>query len=89
MEGELMKDPLAPEAKEFDFRFGAAQQPWRDNCKEKDGRWCPYLLSVCNFGGCRLIAFAEGYDWRKTVACGFNIFDAIIRQHLKRKYAKK
>jgi len=88
MEGDLMKDPLSPSAQEFDFRFGAAQDAWRLNCKEEDGRWCPYLLSVCNFGGCRLIAISEGYDWRKTVSCCFNVFDAIIRQHLKRKYAK-
>lgn len=89
MEGELMKDPLSPEAKEFDFHFGAAQDAWRSNCKLEDGRWCPYLLSVCNFGGCRMIAFAEGYEWRKTVACSFNVFDAVIRQHLKRKYARR
>jgi pyruvate-formate lyase-activating enzyme len=88
MEGDLMKDPLTPEAKEFDFRFDDGQAPWRLNCKLDDGRWCPYLLSVCNFGGCRLVAIAEGYDWRKTVSCQFNIFDAIIRQHLKRKYEK-
>ena len=89
MEGDLMKDPLSPEAREFDFRFGAAQEPWRTHCKQEDGRWCPYLLSVCNFGGCRLPAIAEGYDWRGTVACNFNVFDAIMRQHLRKKYLKK
>lgn len=89
MEGDLMKDPLSQEAREFDFRFGAAQEAWRTHCKLDDGRWCPYLLSVCNFGGCRLPAIAEGYDWRGTVACNFNVFDAIIRQHLRKKYSKR
>lgn len=89
MEGDLMKDPLSAEAREFDFRFGAAQEAWRTHCKLVDGRWCPYLLSVCNFGGCRLPAIAEGYDWRGTVACNFNVFDAIMRQHLRKKYLKK
>jgi sulfatase maturation enzyme AslB (radical SAM superfamily) len=88
MEGELLKDPLTPEAQEYDFRLGAAKEAWRTHCKLEDGRWCAYLLTVCNFGGCRLPAIAEGYDWRGTVACNYNLFDAILRHHLRKKYSK-